>query len=229
MHAPDRVGRSGAKGTGDDSVGRSLGCDRLLALFLGGSFFLPCGQSGGKWIEMDPSWEKMGYGVAQRPRSAMLRVHCQSNATVDQKGRLALPRPLRNAMDTASVDRLVVTFSGESLWAFTPDDFYTRIEEPLEAGDVWDEDVQEWVHAVLAPAQDVSVDKAGRILLPPMLRELAGIEREITVNSVQRRIEIWDREAWQAHFANVMKNRPKRSRGLPKRPGSQAIPFPERR
>ena len=159
----------------------------------------------------------------------MLRVHCQSNATVDQKGRLALPRPLRTALEEATVDRLVVTFSGESLWAFTPDDFYERIEAPLEQGDVWDEDVQDWVHAVLAPAQDVNVDKQGRILLPPMLRELAGMDRDVVVNSVQRRLEIWDRTAWTEHFANVMKNRPKRMRGLPRRPGRETIPFPERR
>ena len=159
----------------------------------------------------------------------MLRVHCQTNATVDDKGRLALPRPLRNALSEAGVDRLVVTFSGESLWAFAPDDFYERIEKPLEEGDLWDEDVQEWVDAVLAPAQDVSIDKQGRILLPTLLRDLAELGREITINSVQRRIEIWDRAAWGERFAEVMKSRPKRKRGLPRRPSRDAIPFPERR
>lgn len=159
----------------------------------------------------------------------MLRVHCQSNATVDSKGRLALPRPLRDALGEAGVGHLVLTFSGDSLWAFTPDDFYERVEQPLEAGDLWDEDVQEWVHAVLAPAQDVNIDKQGRILLPPLLRELADLDKDVTINSVQRRLEIWDRAAWGEHFASVMKNRPKRMRGLPKRPQRDTIPFPERR
>lgn len=168
----------------------------------------------------------MGYRGSCLPRGfVMLRVHCQTNATVDTKGRLALPRPLRTALETAGVDSLVVTYTGDSLWAYTPDDFYERVEQPLEAGDIWDEDVQDWVHAVLAPAQDVSIDKQGRILLPPMLRELAQLDREITINSVQRRLEIWDRAAWSEHFATVMKNRGKRVRGLPRRT-RETIPFP---
>lgn len=190
------------------------------------SFVEEVGESGEKWIQSGREWDTV---VAHSARFVMLRVHCQSNSTVDTKGRLALPRPLRTALEEAGIDRLVVTFSGDSLWAFTPDDFYERVEQPLEEGDLWDEDVQEWVHAVLAPAQDVTIDKQGRILLPPLLRELGDLDREVTINSVQRRLEIWDRSAWTEHFTSVMKNRPKRMRGLPRRQPRETIPFPERR
>jgi MraZ protein len=157
----------------------------------------------------------------------MLRVHCQSNATIDDKGRVALPRPLRAALEEAGVARLVVTFSGQALWGFAPDDFHERVEAPLEKADLWDEDVQDWVSAVLAPAQDVELDNQGRIRIPPLLRELAGLDKEVTINSVQRRLEIWDREAWAAHFKRVLANRPKRVRGLPSR-ARDVIPMPER-
>ena len=47
-------------------------------------------------------------------------------------------------------------------------------------------------------------------------RDLAGLEREVVVNSVLNRIEIWDRETWDNRFAESLKRRATRS-GLPGR------------
>ena len=42
-------------------------------------------------------------------------------------------------------------------------------------------------------------DKQGRILLPPVLREHARLEKEVVVIGVSNRIEIWSQEAWNAY------------------------------
>lgn len=54
------------------------------------------------------------------------------------------------------------------------------------------------VCAVLfAGAASCEVDKQGRILLPVVLREYAGIEKDVVSVGVFNRVEIWDKDKWQ--------------------------------
>ena len=48
----------------------------------------------------------------------------------------------------------------------------------------------------LAGATSCEVDKQGRILLPSVLREFAGVEKEAVLVGVGSRIEIWSKERW---------------------------------
>ncbi len=51
----------------------------------------------------------------------------------------------------------------------------------------------------VAGAQDVELDSAGRISLSPVLREYAGLKKEIAVTGNGNRIEIWDADAWATY------------------------------
>jgi len=144
----------------------------------------------------------------------MLRVRCQANATLDSKGRLALPAPIRRALGEHGVDSLVLTFHKGSLWGWTASDFEERVERPLANRDPFDEDVRDFTHSLLSPAQDVDIDGAGRIRIPAPLRELAGLGKEVVVSSVLHRIEIWDRATWDARFRTSLDRSRSRS-GMP--------------
>ncbi|MFV0240415.1 MAG: division/cell wall cluster transcriptional repressor MraZ, partial [Lacrimispora sphenoides] len=50
----------------------------------------------------------------------------------------------------------------------------------------------------LAGATTCEVDKQGRILLPSVLREHAGIDKDAVLVGVGSRIEIWSKDAWIA-------------------------------
>lgn len=145
----------------------------------------------------------------------MLRVRCQANATMDAKGRLALPAALKRACAQADVSGLVVTFHKGALWAWTPETFEREVEAPLMSRDPFADDVIDMVHALISPAQDVSIDGNGRILIPPTLRELAGLERDVVVHSVLDRVEIWDRETWERRFRESLSRRSNKS-GMPR-------------
>ena len=43
------------------------------------------------------------------------------------------------------------------------------------------------------------VDKQGRILIPPSLREYAGLNKEVTILGAATRAEIWDISRWNAY------------------------------
>jgi MraZ protein len=144
----------------------------------------------------------------------MLRVRCQSHVTVDAKGRLALPAALRRAMTEHEVQRLVLTFHKQAIWGWTLDDFERRVESPLSAADPFDQNNMDFVHSVMAPAQDVDIDGQGRIRIPPMLRDLAGVERDVVIHSVLHRIEIWEKSAWEQRFRQSLQRVSERS-GMP--------------
>ncbi|MDR2114378.1 MAG: division/cell wall cluster transcriptional repressor MraZ [Bifidobacteriaceae bacterium] len=44
------------------------------------------------------------------------------------------------------------------------------------------------------------LDKQGRITVPALLREYAGLERELVVIGMDDRMEIWDAGRWQAYL-----------------------------
>lgn len=145
----------------------------------------------------------------------MLKVRCQVHATVDAKGRLALPAPLRRALGEADHTQLVLTYAKGAIWGWTPGEFEDTVERPMASRDPFADDVMDFSHALLAPAQDVDIDGQGRIRIPTPLRELAGVDREVVVNSLLNRIEIWDKAAWDERFrASLDRNR--RASGMPR-------------
>lgn len=144
----------------------------------------------------------------------MLKVRCQANATLDAKGRVALPSPLRRALDEAGVRSLVLTFSNGAIWGMDPETFEEKVERPMMEADPFAQDVLDFAHALLAPAQDVEIDGQGRVRVPPPLRDLAGLDKEVVINSFLNRVEIWDKAKWDERFRESLQQVP---RGMPGR------------
>jgi MraZ protein len=55
---------------------------------------------------------------------------------------------------------------------------------------------RDYLRMLFAGASDEKPDKQGRVTIPPMLREYAGLTRECVVIGAMNRVEIWDAEAW---------------------------------
>jgi MraZ protein len=47
-----------------------------------------------------------------------------------------------------------------------------------------------------ANAHDAELDAAGRVIVPPRMLAFAGIEKDVVVNGVTNRLEVWARETW---------------------------------
>jgi len=50
---------------------------------------------------------------------------------------------------------------------------------------------------VFSGAIDLVPDRQGRILLPPYLREFAGIDGEVVIAGMYNYLEIWGTNTWQ--------------------------------
>mgnify|MGYP005841299569 FL=1 len=116
--------------------------------------------------------------------------------TLDEKGRLSLPAKLRTGL-TSNI--LIVTQGLDNcLWVFTPERWQKLSEQIFESTSLFHQQARIIQRRIIAPAQEVEIDKAGRIAIPQSLREFAKLEKECVVLGITRRIEIWDQDTYKA-------------------------------
>ena len=113
--------------------------------------------------------------------------------TIDAKGRLIVPSRLREALG----EEFIVTKGLDGCLFAYPREEWTSFEEKLGALPLTNSNARKFSRFFLAGAAMAELDKQGRILIPPVLREFAGLEKEVVLVGVSRRVEIWSRERWE--------------------------------
>lgn len=115
--------------------------------------------------------------------------------TLDAKGRVSLPAKFRSEMTGG----LVVTKGlDDCLYVYSAEE-YRRFVDSLTSGNDFDPRKRRLRRFFVAGAQPVELDSAGRISLTPVLREFAGLTKDVAVTGNGNRIEIWDAEAWATY------------------------------
>jgi transcriptional regulator MraZ len=115
---------------------------------------------------------------------------------IDGKGRVPVPAAFRRGLAEAGAERVVVTLLDQCLAAYAPEE-WARLEAQLAALPAFSRPVKALTRMLLSRAADCDLDVQGRILLPPPLREAAGITRDVVVVGVLNRFEIWAPDAWE--------------------------------
>lgn len=131
----------------------------------------------------------------------MLQVWCQTESTLDSKGRMALPASLRNACAKEGVTSLMLSFNGkDALYAWDRPTFYNTVVSKVEGLDPFSPAVETFTYAVLSTVNECEIDAQGRILIPASLRRYAGLTKDIHINSFMDRMLISDLARWEARF-----------------------------
>jgi len=125
------------------------------------------------------------------------QVQGQFHCSLDAKGRLSLPARLKEAIRGRGETSLVLAFYDGSLQGYTVD-YWRKLERKVSRKPLFSKEARSFVLGFLAMGTEVAVDKLGRILVPPPLRERAGLERDVVVLSYLGQIEIWDRARFEA-------------------------------
>lgn len=114
------------------------------------------------------------------------------NHSIDAKGRLIIPSKFRDMLG----DEFVVTKGLEGcLFVFEKYDFESFMDKLNEKSDL-EAKVRKIKRFFISGAQEMEPDKQGRMLVPPTLREYAGLEKEVVFAGVGGHIEIWDKSKW---------------------------------
>src|SRR2546422_6918108 len=117
--------------------------------------------------------------------------------SIDAKGRTSLPAHFRELLSAQGADKLFVTpdLIDPCLVAFAPA-HWQKLAEKVASLSMFDPRTRLLSRVFIAPAQECPVDKLGRVLIPPSLREYAGLVEEITWAGTVERIEIWTPARW---------------------------------
>jgi MraZ protein len=122
----------------------------------------------------------------------------RSKHTLDEKGRLAIPARFKETLEIKGEDCLVVTNHLNCLWAFAKDDWRV-IEEKAANLSLMDSAVNTYRRYFISGAQECLL-KQGRITIPPDLREIAGLTKDVVLVGELKLFEIWDKSRWEDEF-----------------------------
>jgi MraZ protein len=121
--------------------------------------------------------------------------------SLDEKGRIVLPPKFRRDLGT----KVVVTRGLDECVAIYAPAEWTKLEKRLKALAVNRRDFSRFM---LASAEDVDLDKQGRMTIPAHLRQYAKVDREAVVVGVGGRLEIWSEANWQRYIEKVQAEAP---------------------
>jgi len=118
------------------------------------------------------------------------------NVSLDAKGRLAIPARFRERLQVADITRLVFTPDPDRCLVLYPEAEWIQIEQKLQLLPSLKPSVRNLKRVLIGNAHDVDIDAQGRVLLPPSLRETAGLQKRIAMVGQVNKIEVWDEEVW---------------------------------
>ena len=121
---------------------------------------------------------------------------------IDTKGRLSIPSRFREILASSYDERVIITNFDQCLWAY-PVPEWAELEKKVGALPQFMDEVKALQRVFISAATECPIDKQGRILIPPSLREYAAIDREVVVVGMTRRFELWARERWDVVFTSA--------------------------
>lgn len=120
-----------------------------------------------------------------------------NNINLDAKGRLAIPTRYRESLYENSNGSLVMTISHSErcLWVF-PIEEWAAMEQKLVKLPNLNNHAARLQRLLVGHATDVDMDKNGRILISPPLREYAGLDKNVVMIGQINKFEIWSDAHW---------------------------------
>ncbi|MFO0759729.1 MAG: division/cell wall cluster transcriptional repressor MraZ [Byssovorax sp.] len=127
----------------------------------------------------------------------------QFEHAIDAKGRTSLPSRYRDALTAGGDLRLVVTRAlFDRCLHLYPMRAWEDLETKIAAMPQFDQNVVAFRRLYLSAAVECELDKQGRILIPPSLRDHAELSKEVLWAGMGRTAELWSKARWEA--AQVM-------------------------
>lgn len=117
---------------------------------------------------------------------------------IDAKGRIVMPTRYRERLQEESSGRVVMTIDTEERCLLLyPMPAWEIIEDKLAALPSFNPSARRIQRLLIGHATEAELDSHGRILLPPLLREYAGLNKKIMLVGQGKKFELWDEDYWQ--------------------------------
>lgn len=121
-----------------------------------------------------------------------------TSATLDGKGRMALPARNRESVQLASDGKTVVTIDmREPCLLLYPLPEWEVVQRKLESLSNINPQARLLQRLLIGHATDLELDANGRILLPAMLRDYAQLTKKLVLVGQGNKIELWADNLWR--------------------------------
>jgi len=117
-----------------------------------------------------------------------------------------LPSGLRKQMPDSEREGLVVNRGFEKHLVVYTRKEWDRIVDDLSKLNQYEKKTREFIRYFTRGATELSVDAAGRVLLPKSLLEYAGMGADVVLSSQFNKIEVWAKDAYDAQLDNEPEN-----------------------
>lgn len=116
---------------------------------------------------------------------------------VDAKGRLAIPSRYRDLVKTEADGQVVLTIDTEERCLLMyPYPHWEHIERKLEDLPSYHPFSRRIQRLLIGHATEVELDRNGRVLIPSLLREYAGLGQTVMLVGQGKKFEIWGESQW---------------------------------
>lgn len=121
-------------------------------------------------------------------------------ATLDAKGRFLLPAGFKKQLPEVDANHFVINRGFEKCLSLYPQKNWEPLFEKITKLNDFDPKVRQFLRYYLNGATQVEPDSAGRLLLPPNLKDYAELKKDIVLVASVNKIEIWDSNKYKQFF-----------------------------
>lgn len=129
-----------------------------------------------------------------------VRVFQGSHAiNMDSKGRMAIPAKYRETLAESCGGHIVMTaHTQDKCVLLYPEHEWQNILPKIEALPTFNKAALRAQRLLIGYACPLELDGNGRVLVPPTLRDYAGLEKKLMLVGLGKKFELWSEEAWLA-------------------------------
>ena len=128
-----------------------------------------------------------------------------SSINLDAKGRIAIPAKYRDRLRESCAGQIIVTIDLElPCLSLFPLPHWEQLERQLQGLSNTNPVHQSIKRLLLGHASECDLDKNGRVLLPAVLREHAGLDKRLLLAGMGHTFQIWDEARWNDRIREDM-------------------------
>jgi len=124
----------------------------------------------------------------------------QYEHSIDEKGRLTIPSRYREEL----TDNVLILTTGfdNSLMALPPE-LFRIVSQQMRSKPITDPTSRQFRRLFFSNAQELEIDKTGRVLLPSFLRDSANLVENAVLVGNGEYFELWSPERWGVQQENL--------------------------
>jgi len=125
---------------------------------------------------------------------------------LDSKLRMMIPVGLKKQLPEADTEGLVINRGFEKHLVIYTRKEWNKIVDDLSKLNQYEKKTREFIRYFTRGASELSLDSAGRVLLPKTLLEYAGIDADVVLSCQFNKIEVWAKAAYDSQLDNEPEN-----------------------